>query len=42
VTVTRAVCFGAARDELPNAGGWVLLVGQPLGMLGILLTAWGR
>src|SRR5690606_41419238 len=42
VTVTRAVCFGAAPDELPNAGGWVLLVGQPLGMLGILLTAWGR
>src|SRR5690606_10465494 len=33
---------GAPGDELPTAGGWVLLVGQPLGMLGILLTAWGR
>lgn len=37
---TRLACFGAGPDALPNAGGWVLLVGEPLGMLGILLVAW--
>ncbi|MCU0621656.1 MAG: SCO family protein [Gemmatimonadales bacterium] len=38
---TREVCFGAARDGLPHAGGWVLLVGEPAGMLLFLLAAWG-
>ncbi|HEU4566078.1 MAG TPA: SCO family protein [Gemmatimonadaceae bacterium] len=38
---TRAVCFGAAPGGLPDAGGWVLLVGEPLGMLIFLLAAWG-
>jgi protein SCO1/2 len=38
---TRLVCFGAALDGLPNAGGWLLLVGQPIGMLAILLAVWG-
>ncbi len=38
---TRLVCFGAALDGLPDAGGWVLLVGQPLGMILLLLSAWG-
>ena len=38
---TRAVCFGATPDGLPNAGGWILLVGQPLGMVAVLLTVWG-
>jgi protein SCO1/2 len=38
---TRLVCFGAALDGLPNAGGWLLLLGQPLGMLIILLAVWG-
>jgi protein SCO1/2 len=37
----RAVCFGVAPGGLPHAGGWVLLVGEPLGMLGFLLVAWG-
>jgi protein SCO1/2 len=37
---TREVCFGAAADGLPNAGGWVLLVGQPLGMLLLLGAVW--
>lgn len=37
---TREVCFGAARDGLPNAGGWILLVGQPLGMVGLLAAIW--
>lgn len=37
----REVCFGNAGETLPNAGGWVLLVGEPLGMLAILLVVWG-
>lgn len=37
----RAVCFGVAEDGMPHAGGWLLLVGEPLGMLGFLLAAWG-
>jgi len=38
---TRALCFGSTPDGLPNAGGWILLVGQPLGMIGVLLAVWG-
>lgn len=37
---TREVCFGATRDGLPNAGGWVLLIGQPLGMALLLVVIW--
>ena len=37
---TREVCFGAARSGLPNAGGWLLLIGQPAGMLALLLVVW--
>ncbi|MDZ4862296.1 MAG: SCO family protein [Gemmatimonadota bacterium] len=37
----REVCFGNAGDGLPNAGGWILLVGEPLGMVAILLAVWG-
>jgi cytochrome oxidase Cu insertion factor (SCO1/SenC/PrrC family) len=37
---TRAVCFGASLNSLPNAGGWLLLVGQPLGLLALLTTVW--
>ena len=37
---TRAVCFGTMLNDLPNAGGWLLLVGQPLGMFGVLATVW--
>lgn len=37
---TREVCFGSVRNGLPNAGGWLLLVGQPLGMLTILAVVW--
>ena len=39
---TRLVCFGATRSGLPDAGGWMLLVGQPLGMLIILMAVWGE
>lgn len=37
---TREVCFGTTPSGLPNAGGWVLLIGQPLGMLTLLATVW--
>ncbi len=39
---TRAACFGSTAGGLPDAGGWVLLIGEPLGMLGVLLVVWGR
>jgi cytochrome oxidase Cu insertion factor (SCO1/SenC/PrrC family) len=42
LTLTREVCFGTTETGLPNAGGWLLLVGQPLGMLLVLFAAWGR
>lgn len=38
---TRAVCFGVAPGGLPDGGGWILLIGQPLSMLGFLLIVWG-
>ena len=38
----RAVCFGVTGNRLPNAGGWIVLIGEPLGMLGFLLIVWGR
>ncbi len=38
---TREVCFGATRTELPHAGGWVLLFGEPIGMLALLHVVWG-
>ncbi len=38
---TRYVCFGAPPDGLPDAGGWILLAGQPIGMLVMLFAGWG-
>ncbi|HSQ30726.1 MAG TPA: SCO family protein [Gemmatimonadaceae bacterium] len=38
---TRAACFGAAPGGLPDAGGWILLLGEPLGMIAVLLALWG-
>lgn len=38
----RAVCFNARPDGLPDASGWILLIGQPLGMFGFLLVVWPR
>jgi protein SCO1 len=37
----RAVCFGIDASGLPDAGGWVGLIGSPLGMLAVLLVGWG-
>lgn len=42
LTRTRLACFGAPPGALPNAGGWVLLVGEPIGMVGILVMVWGE
>ena len=41
LTRTREACFGAAPGGLPNAGGWILLLGEPVGMLGVLAVVWG-
>jgi cytochrome oxidase Cu insertion factor (SCO1/SenC/PrrC family) len=38
---TRAACFGSAPGGLPDAGGWILLIGEPLGMVGVLVAVWG-
>lgn len=38
----RLVCFNARPDGLPDASGWLLLVGQPLGMLAVLMAVWGE
>jgi len=38
---TRAACFGASPGGLPDAGGWILLLGEPLGMTAVLLALWG-
>jgi cytochrome oxidase Cu insertion factor (SCO1/SenC/PrrC family) len=37
----RYVCFNAPADGLPDASGWLLLVGEPIGMLAVLLAVWG-
>lgn len=39
---TRLVCFGAEMDGLPTRSGWILLVGEPLAMLGALFVIRGR
>ena len=39
---TRETCFGTAETGLPDAGGWLVLMGQPLSMLLVLFAAWGR
>ena len=41
VSRTRLACFGAAPGGLPDAGGWILLVFQPVGMLAMLFAVWG-
>jgi protein SCO1/2 len=37
---TRLICFGSARDTLPTAAGWTLLIGEPVAMLTALATIW--
>jgi cytochrome oxidase Cu insertion factor (SCO1/SenC/PrrC family) len=38
---TRAACFGSHGGGLPDAGGWILLIGEPLGMAAALSAVWG-
>lgn len=38
---TQAACFGTTATGLPNAGGWILLIGEPIGMLAALSLIWG-
>jgi protein SCO1/2 len=38
---TREICFGAAPDTLPDAGGWILLIGEPVGLVAVLAVIWG-
>jgi hypothetical protein len=37
----RTVCFNVGPSGLPDASGWLVLVGQPLGMLAALMAIWG-
>jgi protein SCO1 len=39
---TREICFGAAADALPDAGGWILLIGEPIGLVAVLAVVWGE
>ena len=39
---TREVCFGSTADGLPSPSGWLLLIGQPIGMVVLLAAVWGR
>jgi cytochrome oxidase Cu insertion factor (SCO1/SenC/PrrC family) len=41
VSRTRLACFGAAPGGLPDTGGWILLIFQPVGMLAMLFAVWG-
>jgi cytochrome oxidase Cu insertion factor (SCO1/SenC/PrrC family) len=38
---TREVCFGATRTGLPTPAGWLLLILEPLSLIGALLLIWG-
>lgn len=38
---TREVCFNTTETGLPHASGWILLIGEPLGMLAVLMLGWG-
>src|SRR5512134_711894 len=37
----RYVCFNVGPSGLPDASGWLLLIGQPIGMLAALMAIWG-
>lgn len=39
---TRLACFGALPGGLPDAGGWMVMTGQPLAMLLVLFAVWRR
>jgi len=39
---TRYACFGIRETGLPDAGGWIGLIGGPLGMLAVFAVGWTR
>ncbi len=39
---TRAACFGARGGGPPNFGGWLFLIGEPLGLLAMLAIIGGK
>lgn len=39
---TRSVCFGTLENGLPDAGGWLMVLGAPLTMLAALLVLHGE
>jgi cytochrome oxidase Cu insertion factor (SCO1/SenC/PrrC family) len=42
VNRARWVCFNAQPDGLPGASGWLLLIGQPIGMLAAWMAISGQ
>ncbi len=38
---TRDVCFGTGPSALPDVAGWLVLIGQPIGMIALLIAVWG-
>lgn len=38
----REVCFKTGPTGLPDRAGWILLIGEPIGMLAVLMAAWGK
>lgn len=42
LTRTRAACFGSGNGRLPHAGGWIVLLTEPVGMLLALRLLWGE
>lgn len=42
LTRTRSVCFNTGPSGLPDASGWLMLIGQPIGMVAVLMAVWGR
>ncbi len=37
---TRAVCFGTPPGGLPDTRGWLVLIGEPLGLVALLAVVW--
>lgn len=38
----RAVCFNAGPNGMPAVSGWMVLIGQPLGMVAFLAVVWPK
>lgn len=38
----RAICFNVGPNGMPDATGWMVLIGQPIGMLSFLAVVWPK